>query len=272
MSNQSPTQKDYLTTNRESWNRRTDVHIESEFYDNKSFIAGRNSLNEIELPLLGDVNGKTLLHLQCHFGQDTISCSRMGAKATGIDLSDRSIEEAQKLAQVCGTDTRFLRSDVYDLPNQLHEKFDMVFTSYGTIGWLPDINRWAAVVNHFLKPGGSFVFAEFHPFIWSFDDDFNGIAYDYFNSDAIEETEENSYTDSKEKVETENTSWNHGLGEVISALLNQGLQIKHFSEYDYSPYNCFRHTIEFEPGKFRIEKFKKRVPMVYALRAVKAPQ
>ena len=259
----------YLEINKQSWNKRTEVHFGSEFYDNKTFIEGRNSLNDIEMPLLSDISGKSVLHLQCHFGQDTISLSRMGAQATGIDLSDNAIQKAKELAKTCGTDTRFVESDVYDLPNRLNEKFDLVYTTYGTIGWLPDMDRWAAVANHFLKPGGRLVFADFHPVVWMFDDDFKEVKYRYFNDTAIEEKEEGTYTNPEAKLNEDYVSWNHGIGEVVSALQRQGLFIKDLNEYDYSPYDCFKGTIEFEPGKFRIEKMGNKIPMVYRLSAVK---
>lgn len=133
--------EDYLDINREGWNARTELHFNSEFYDNKSFLEGRNSLNSIEMDLLGDVSGKKILHLQCHFGQDTISLSRMGAKCTGVDLSDKAIEKARELAAETGEDVHFICSDVYGLDKVLDEYFDIVFTSYGTIGWLPDMDR-----------------------------------------------------------------------------------------------------------------------------------
>ena len=158
--------KNYLEINRKSWNAKVEPHLKSDFYFVDEFLNGKTSLNSIELEILGDVSGKEILHLQCHFGQDSISLSRMGAKVTGIDLSDKAIEAAQDLAQKCGTDTSFLVSDVYELPKILDKKFDIVYTSYGTIGWLPDLEKWAEVISHFLKPGGKFVFVEFHPFVW----------------------------------------------------------------------------------------------------------
>ena len=133
--------ENYLDINRKSWNAKVEPHLKSDFYFVDEFLEGRTSLNSIELEILGDVSGKEILHLQCHFGQDSISLSRMGAKVTGIDLSDKAIEAAQDLAQKCGTDTRFLVSDVYELPKVLAEKFDIVYTSYGTIGWLPNLEK-----------------------------------------------------------------------------------------------------------------------------------
>ena len=165
---------DYKAINKESWNRRTESHYDSDFYDNKNFIKGKNSLNDIELDILGDVSGKSILHLQCHFGQDTISFTRMGAKATGVDLSDKAIEKAKELAEITGSDADFVCSDIYELPNVLEGKFDIVFTSYGTIGWLPNLDKWAKVIKHFIKPGGQFLIADFHPTLWMFDDDFEG--------------------------------------------------------------------------------------------------
>lgn len=129
--------ENYLEINKKSWNAKVEPHLKSDFYFVNEFLQGRTSLNSIELELLGDVKDKTILHLQCHFGQDSISLSRMGAKVTGIDLSDKAIEAAKDLAKQCDTNTEFICSDVYELPNILNQKFDIVFTSYGTIGWLP---------------------------------------------------------------------------------------------------------------------------------------
>lgn len=259
--------KNYLEINKNSWNNRTSVHLESEFYDVKGFLYGKSSLKSIELDLLGNVEGKSILHLQCHFGQDTISLSRLGAKSVGVDLSDKAIEAARDLANKDNSDTRFVCADVYDLPNHLDEKFDIVFTSYGTIGWLPDLDKWAKVISHFLKPGGKFVFAEFHPLVWMFDDDFERIEYPYFQADAIE-TSESTYTENAEEKD-EFVSWNHGLGEVVNSLILNGLEINSLNEYDFSPYNCFNQTEEFEPGKFRIKHLGNKIPMVYSILATK---
>jgi len=262
-------EKEYLKINKESWNKRAVAHIDSEFYDNKTFIEGRNSLNKIELELFPDLKGKSVLHLQCHFGQDTISLSRMGAEATGVDLSDTSIKLARELAEKTHSSTKFICCDIYDLPNHLDEQFDVVFTSYGTIGWLPDIDKWAAIVAKYLKPGGQFVFAEFHPVVWMFDDDFKEIKYRYFKSDAIVDLDEGTYTDSAEDVSQDYVSWNHGLAEVVTALISAGLEINNLQEYDYSPYNCFNKTEEIGKNKFRIKHLKNSIPMVYSILAEK---
>ena len=260
----------YLKINQDLWDKRTDVHFESEFYNVSDFIQGKSSLNPIELELLGDIRGKTVLHLQCHFGQDSISLSRMGAKVTGVDLSPKAIERAEQLATECGTDTEFICCDVYDLPNHLDKEFDIVFTSYGTIGWLPDMDKWAGVVQQFLRPGGHFVFAEFHPVVWMFDEEMKEIEYGYFNTGPIIEGESGTYTDGGSALEGESVGWNHGLAEVMQALLDQGLIIKRIEEFDYSPYPCFKNVFEEEHGKFRFKELKARIPMVYSILAQKS--
>ena len=262
-------ESNYLKTNKESWNKRTDVHMESDFYDLPSFLKGNTSLNEIELNLLGDLKGKKILHLQCHFGQDTISLQRMGAQVTGVDLSDMAIKRAKELAVKTDADTSFICCDVYDLPNHLEETFDLVFTSYGTIGWLPDINKWASVVNHFLKPEGKFVFVEFHPLIWMYDDDLKEVKYNYFKEEPIVEEEKGTYANKDSEITIKSITWNHSLSEVFNGLKENGILVKDFKEYDYSPYNCFNNCMEVEKGKFRTERFGNKIPMVYSLVAEK---
>jgi len=260
---------DYIKTNKQTWNNKTAIHIESEFYNNKSFLEGKSTLNSIELSLLGDLNNKRILHLQCHFGQDTMTFSRLGAKATGIDFSDKAIEKARAFSEKLNLDTTFICCDIYDIPNHLDENFDIVFTSYGTIGWLPDIDKWAAVISHFLKPKGRFIMADFHPVIWMFDNDFKKVFYSYFNIEPIIEVESGTYADKNFKIETKTITWNHPTGEVLNALIQSGLEINSFNEYDYSPYNCFNLTEEFEKGKFRIKHLGNKIPMVFSIEATK---
>jgi len=247
-----------------------EAHLASDFYDQANFMAGKNSLNYIELDLLGNVEGLKILHLQCHFGQDSLSLARMGAKVTGVDLSDKAIKTAKDLTNELGLNAQFIACDLYDLPNHLEDQFDIVFTSYGTIGWLPDLDRWAAVINHFLKPGGRFIFAEFHPVVWIFNDDFTHIKYPYFNRGIISETEEGTYADREADLKQDYISWNHPLDEVLSALLKQGLSLQSFQEFDYSPYNCFNNTEQVGEKQWRIKSLGDKIPMVYALEARKS--
>jgi len=256
--------------NKAAWNARAQLHVGSKFYDVEGFVAGANSLTALELELLGDVSGKHILHLQCHFGQDTLSMARMGALVTGLDISDTAIAEAQKLAERCGSKAEWVTSNVIDHRAELDGKFDIVFTSYGTIGWLPDLASWAANIVRYLKPGGRFVFAEFHPVVWMFDNDFKEIAYSYFNQEMIVEEEQGSYADREAIIKLASYSWNHGLGEVLGALLNAGLRIDRFEELDGSPHDCFNNTVKGDDGLYRIAGMEGKLPMVYALSAVKA--
>ena len=255
--------------NKATWNQKVDYHVDSDFYNTEAFLNGKSTLNDIELHLLGDVTGEKILHLQCHFGQDTLSLARMGAKVTGMDLSDKAIAKARELAEQLNLDATFVCSDVYDLPHQLEGEFDIVFTSYGTIGWLPDLDKWAQVIHHFLKPGGKFVFAEFHPVVWMFDYDFTKIEYSYFNTETIIETTSGTYADKEAPLKNESVSWNHPLTEVFQSLIKNTLEINTFEEYDYSPYSCFNEVEEFAPNKFRIKHLDNKIPMVYAIVATK---
>lgn len=260
----------YIDINKTLWNNKVAHHVSSDFYNMEAFLAGRSSLNPVELELLGDVTGKRILHLQCHFGQDTLSLARMGAKVTGVDFSDAAIHYARKLATDTALDATFICCDLYTLPEHLNETFDIVFTSYGTIGWLPDRDKWAAIVNRFLKPGGQFIFVEFHPVVWMMDDDFQNITYRYFRDEPIVEMTEGTYADREAPIAHQSVSWNFSLSEVMTVLLKQGLEIRHFEELDYASYPCFNGTEEFEPGKFRIKHLGNKIPMMFSLVARKA--
>lgn len=259
------TENNYIEVNKHSWNNRTEIHLNSDFYNLKGFLKGETSLNPIELEILGDIKGKSILHLQCHFGQDTISLSRLGAEVTGIDLSDKAIESAQKIAKDTNANTEFICCDLYDLENHLDKHFDIVFTSYGTITWLPDLDKWGKLISKFLKPNGIFIFVEFHPVVWMFDEDFEKIGYNYFNVEAIVETENGTYADKNAEISQSYVTWNHSMSEVISSLLNNSLELKEIKEYDYSPYNVFSNMIEFEPKKYRIKHLDNKIPMVYSI-------
>ena len=263
------TEENYIVINRNSWNSRVDAHVNSEFYDVEGFLKGKRTLNEIELGLLGNIQGKSVLHLQCHFGMDTLSLGQMGGKVTGMDFSNTAIDKARELSVHTNIPATFICCDLYDLPAHLSDTFDIVYTSYGTIGWLPDLDRWATIISTFLKPGGKFVFVEFHPVVWMFDDFFKEIKYNYFKSDSIHETESGTYADRNAQLNPTSVTWNHGLGEVLTSLIKKNLMIEKIGEYDYSPYQCFQKCIEFEKNKYRIEHFGNKIPMVYSLVAVK---
>ena len=152
---------EYFEANKNLWNQRTAVHKDSAFYDLAGFKAGANVLSPIELKEMGDVKDKSLLHLQCHFGMDTMSFSRMGAKCTGVDLSDDAIKLAKEINDELKLDAKFVCCNVYETAEFVKEKFDIVFTSYGTVGWLPDLDPWAKVISERLKPRGFFIWQNF---------------------------------------------------------------------------------------------------------------
>lgn len=257
--------ENYLQINKQTWNNKVSIHVASDFYEQEKFIDGKITLPQTDLDALGDVSGKKILHLQCHFGQDSLSLARLGAKVTGIDFSEEAISKAKSLNEKLDLDAEFICCDVYDTLQHITEKYDIVYTSYGTIGWLPDLDKWASVIAKALKPKGKFVFFEFHPMVWMYDNDFNEVFYDYFKSDPIFEEETGTYANKSAEIKTSTITWNHSLSEVFQSLIKQNINILDFEEYNYSHYNCFGHTEEFEPGKFRIKKFGNKVPMMYSI-------
>lgn len=259
----------YFEANKHLWNQRTLVHRDSEFYDREGFKNGNTVLTPIELKELGDVSGKSLLHLQCHFGMDSLNWARLGAKVTGADLSDAAIAEAKALNEELGLDAQFVCCNVYDLDQHLEGQYDIVFTSYGVVGWLPDLDKWAAIIARFLKPGGTFYIAEFHPVLWMFDDDFTHIKYYYDNREIIITENQGTYTDRDADIKGKEYSWNHSISEVLNALIGAGLQVEFFNEHMYSPYPCFRNMVEAEKGQWHIKGMEGKLPMVYSLKAGK---
>ncbi|KXK38446.1 MAG: class I SAM-dependent methyltransferase [Saprospiraceae bacterium] len=260
---------DYIDINRKMWNDRVDLHYHSAFYGVDDFLSGKSSLKDIEIRLLGDLLGLHVLHLQCHFGMDTLSLARMGAMVTGVDFSDKAIDTAVNLSRASNLEAEFICSDIYKLSEVIDKQFDVVFTSYGTIGWLPDLNRWADVVASCLKPGGRFIMVEFHPVIWMFDDRFQRIEYSYFNTGPIIETTQGSYADRNAKLESISYGWNHSTAEVLNALIRSGLQIRSFEEYDYSPYKVPEVSVETDEGKFMIPGHEHQIPMIFSLEAIR---
>ena len=254
----------YLKINKEAWNKRTPIHLNSNFYNNNLFKREPNSLKPIEIEVLGSVKGKSLLHLQCHFGQDSISLAKMGAHVTGVDFSNVAITEAKNLATELNASVQFIESDVLNL--SLGKEFDVIFSSYGVLGWLPNLNQWGKKIAQHLKKDGVFLLTEFHPFLELIKN--NG--YDYFyNSKPDVEVENGSYTDGGDNLTTKTCWWNHSLTEIFEALENNGLKLKLFKEYDYSPF-CLEGMVKFTDGKYVLKNRKNlSTPYVFNLKAVK---
>jgi len=259
----------YININRQLWNARVASHTESAFYDVPAFKAGKSSLMPIELAQIGEVKGKKILHLQCHFGMDSLSLARMGAQVTGVDFSEKAIEMARGLNDELQLDARFVCCNVYDLPQYLDEQFDLIFTSYGVVGWLDDLAAWGQIITQFLKPGGVFHLIEFHPVVWMLDDDFQKITYSYFNAEPIMEEESGTYADRTAPIKEKSVSFNHSLSEVMNALMTNGLSVIGFDEYDYSPYPCFNRVVSIGENQYQIEGMEGKLPMVYSLIAEK---
>jgi SAM-dependent methyltransferase len=261
---------EYLEKNRSLWDAWTRLHESSEFYDLESFKAGRSSLKPLEIEEVGDVRGRSLLHLQCHFGQDTLSWARLGARVTGADFSDEAINLARMLAAELDIPARFVRSNIYDLPRVLDDRFDIVFTSYGVLSWLPDLGRWAEVIAHFLKPGGFFYIAEFHPLVGMLNDEGTAFEYPYFHRSAPTEIESRgSYAGpGPAGFSHPEFNWEHPLSDVINAVIGAGLRLEYLHEFDYAWHSgAYRAMDEFEPGKGRLRGQWGLLPHMFSLRA-----
>lgn len=256
-------------TNRTTWNSKVAIHVESEFYDMQNFRKGKTSLNKYEIEALGNISDKKLLHLQCHFGQDTLSFARMGAKCTGVDISDEGIKLAIKLNAELKLDANFICCNVLDTSDHVSEKFDIVFTSYGTIGWLPDLKPWAEMISERLKPGGFFYIVEFHPIAWMFDYTVSPpiMKYGYQQKEAIYEEYVGTYADVNSKMISKEYGWNHSLGEMITSLSEAGLHIEYLKEHEASPYDIFPGLEKNWEQFFEIPN--KMYPLIFEVKAIK---
>jgi SAM-dependent methyltransferase len=267
----------YLKANRALWDEWTAINYRSDFYRVADFKAGLNKLRSYEMTEVGPVEGKELLHLQCHFGLDTLCWARLGARVTGIDFSTAAITQARTLAQDVGLSGRFVQSDIYDLPNQLDGAFDVVYTSRGVLGWLPDLDRWGRVVAHFVKPGGFFYITEVHPVAQVFDDD-EGVRdlrlrYPYFShTEPISIPTKGSYADRDAKVNQEvEYGWSHGLGEIVTALTAAGLHIDFLHEFPFCewPVSFLQPAAD---GTYRLPpEHEGKLPLFFSLKASKPP-
>lgn len=265
----------YLKTNLARWNELAAIHQASEFYDVHSFKQGKSSLKSVELEALGDINGKSILHLQCHFGMDSLSLARLGAKVTGVDFSDQAIELARSLNDELGLDAEFVCSNIYELKDALVGQFDIVYTSYGVLCWLPDLDSWADIIAHYLKPGGKFLIVEGHPVanLFELDDKRERleISYSYFNKRTPTEfVEDATYADKHAKVINRSMyEWDHSLSEIMGALLSSGLIITNFQEYPFGFYDKFDGLMEqSKDGSWKL-KGKYNIPLIFSITAEK---
>lgn len=263
------THKDYFNTNRLTWNQKVKVHAGSKMYDLENFKQGKSSLNSYELNALGNVQDKSLLHLQCHFGQDTLSWNRLGASCVGIDISDDGISLAKQLNDKLNLNAQFVCCNVLDVSKHIEETFDIVFTSYGVIGWLHDLKPWAKMIAQRLKPGGVFYMVEFHPIVWMFDytESQPKMTYGYMQEEVIYEEYSGTYADESSKMTSKEYGWNHGLGEVVTALTEAGLHIEYLREHAESPYNVLPNLSKTSSGMYVQEDGL--YPLIFEIKATK---
>jgi SAM-dependent methyltransferase len=273
---------DYRSANRASWDERAPAHARSpdyaveRFIEDPSFISGVVSF---DAPLLGDIAGLRGVHLQCHIGTDTVSLARLGAHMTGLDFSPAALHEARRLAAATGADVDFVEAEVYDAVRVLgEERFDLLYTGVGAICWLPDIGRWAEVVERLLAPGGRFFMREGHPMLWTLEDGRSDsllvAKYPYHRQQGALVFEDDTTYVQTDTAFSHNSHhvWNHGLGEIISALLGRGLRVTGLVEHDSVPWEALPGQMQELPGReFRIAEEPSRVPHSYTLQAVKEP-
>lgn len=261
-----------LEANLANWNSRVSVHVESRFYDVEGWLRNALGPQQREIEALGNVEGKTLVHLQCHFGMDTLRWARAGATVTGLDFSPAAIEEATSLAKRAGLSERasFVCANVYDAPQALSgQRFDVVYVSFGSLCWLPNVTAWGAVVAELLAPGGKLYLHDGHPFTSCFDDDGERVIYGYFeepdNPFASDST--STYTDGEQLSATRTYEWNHSISEIISALTRCGLVIDSLIEHDWTLFRQFPWLVEDSSGQFAIPTGHPRVPLSFTLLA-----
>ncbi len=262
----------YFEANKKNWNERVGIHKKSEFYDVDGFLKGNNTLDRLELEELGDVKGKKVLHLQCHFGMTTMSLSRMGADATGADFSDKAVELARELAGRTGLKTKFVCSNVLELDKNLKGKFDIVFASYGVFCWINDLDRWFGIAAHFLKAGGKLVILDGHPTtnLFEYNDEKKNLEMigHYFNTKVRRYKEDYTYTDGDEKlVNNIEYEWDHPFSEFVMAAINNGLKIESVREYPFCSYDMYPNMVENEEGFWVLPGSD--LPLTFSMKCVK---
>lgn len=262
----------YEHNNLELWNEWVKINASSSLYQLQRFKQGENKLNPLELEEVGNVQGRSLLHLQCHFGMDTLSWARLGARVTGVDFSDEAIALAKALSRELRIPGDFVCSNIYDLPQHLEGQFDIVFTSYGILAWLSDLKTWGEIIARYLKPGGFFYIAEFHPFAMVLDDeaDTAKVKYSYFDEEVMAFPVQGSYADREAICKTKTSyEWQHTLGEVINSLLSAGLQLDFLHEFPFSTFQQLPYLLEDGSGYFQQPADMPQMPLVFSIKAHK---
>jgi 2-polyprenyl-3-methyl-5-hydroxy-6-metoxy-1,4-benzoquinol methylase len=256
------------------WDERVPIHATSDFYDLEGFLADpkASALRPFEIDEVGDVAGRSLVHLQCHFGLDALSWARRGARVTGLDFSRPAIEAATDAAARAGLDARFVAADVYDAAEALgRQTFDIVYTGFGALNWLPDVPRWATVVEALVAPGGILYLAEFHPVHHVMADDDLRVEHPYFHEGPAVWEDPGTYADPAAETRSNRThQWTHGLGEVVSSVIDAGLVVEHLHELDHTLFPRWPFLVrDPESGAYRMPDGRPSLPLMYSLRARK---
>lgn len=260
--------------NQDWWDERVPLHVASTFYGKDRFLTdpGASTLRPFEIDEVGDVAGRSLVHLQCHFGLDTLSWARRGARVTGLDFSPVAVAAARETAALAGLQARFVVADVYDAVAALGgDTFDVVYTGLGALLWLPDLPRWAQVVAALVEPGGVLYLAEFHPIHEVIADDDLRVERSYFHDGPRVWDEPGSYADLSAQTHSNRThEWTHGLGEVVSSLVAAGLVVDHLHEFDYTLFPRWPFLVrDPESGAYRMPDDRPSLPLMYSLHAHK---
>jgi SAM-dependent methyltransferase len=259
-----------LEANRRNWDSRVDIHVNSRFYDVEGELLGAPGPAAREVESLGDLKGKTLVHLQCHFGIDTLRLARAGAFVTGIDFSPTAIEEAISLAGRAGLSDRstFACANVYDASRVLlGQRFDVVYVSLGSLCWLPDIAAWGASVAELLAPGGTLYIHDVHPLSSCLDDEGERVAYGYFEESTtpLIFDDNSTYTDGGEISATRTYEWNHSIGEIVTSLLARDLMLDSLVEHDWTLFQQFPWLTPAPEGVFTVPTDRPRIPLSFTL-------
>lgn len=270
-----------MAMNRANWDERVPAHVRSPDYAVDRFVTDPAFVSGVvafDRPKLGDIRGLRCVHLQCHIGTDSVSLSRLGAKVTGLDFSGPAIEAARSLASAAGADVEFVQADVHDAAKVLGEAgFDLVYTGVGALCWVPSAARWAEVVAALLRPGGRLFLREGHPMLWALDDERATelvVRFPYFEElEPLVYDSELTYVETDVRFGTTRAAvWNHGLGEIVTALYGHGMRLTALEEHQSVPWNALPGQMRRgDDGEWRLSESPARLAASYTLQAEKLP-
>lgn len=261
-----------LAINRANWDDRVPIHVASRFYDVEGWLAARPGPRPREIEALGDVAGLDLVHLQCHFGLDTLAFATAAARVTGVNFSPAAITEARSLAERAGLvdRARFVEADVLRASEALApDTYDIVYVSLGALCWLPSVGQWAGEVAALLRPGGRLYLHDGHPLAWALADDELRVEHTYFEeAEPFVDDVEVTYTDGEGRVAHRRAhEWNHSIGEIVSAVLEVGLQLDELTEHDWTIWPRFPWLVETADHRWEAPAGRPRVPLTFTLLA-----